>query len=158
MIFPDDLRGRSTGSGWDASAVVSAQWGRHGHHRSCEEKNFHKEQPTLRVLEVSSAADFSWPGPGTCGSGSSSSWMGMCPKGWWENESKKDELVMPRLTPVTPMPRESGRNIQDQIHIWFLSTASVWLVFLSFNTIFDLFESLTCGHRRSARPSLVDVV
>lgn len=31
-------------------------------------------------------------------------------------------------------------------------------MFLSFNPIFDLFEYLTCGHRRSARPSLVDVV
>lgn len=58
---------------------------------------------------------------------------------------------MPRLTPVTPMPRESGRKIQEQIRIWFLSTAS-------FNTRFDLFESLTCGHRRSAGPPLVDVV
>lgn len=59
---------------------------------------------------------------------------------------------MPRLTPVTPMPRESGRKIQEQIRILFLSTAS------SFNARFDLFEPLTCGHRRSARPPLVDVV
>lgn len=33
--------------------------------------------------------------------------MGEWPRGWWENESKKDELLMPRLMPVTPIPRES---------------------------------------------------
>lgn len=57
---------------------------------------------------VSSATLIYWPGTGACGSGSSSSLMGECPKGWWENESKKDELLMPRLMPVTPIPRESG--------------------------------------------------
>lgn len=89
----------------------------------------------------------------------------MCPKGWWENESKKDELPMPRLTPVTPMPRESGREIQDHICNLLPSTdgspgcaTSVTLVFIVGFIVFNLFGLLTCGHRRSARPPLVDVV
>ncbi len=34
--------------------------------------------------------------------------MGKWPRGWWENESTKEELLMPKLIPVTPIPRESA--------------------------------------------------
>lgn len=50
---------------------------------------------------------------------------------------------MPRLTPVTPMPRASEKDKKPQLHPW-----------QRLRSTFDL----TCGHGRSARPSLADVV
>lgn len=90
---------------------MSPRWDGRGHHGSCEDKSFDEDRLRVRPAEV----PFSSPGPGGRGSGSSSSLMGKCPRGWREEESKKDELLMPRLTPVTPMPRESAGKTKAKL-------------------------------------------
>lgn len=100
---------------------MSSRWDGRGDHGSCGDKSLDEDQLTVRPAEV----PFSSPGPGGRGSGSSSSsLMGKCPRGWGEKESKKDKLLMPRLTPVTPMPRESAGKMPGRTKAKLEGTAA----------------------------------
>lgn len=90
---------------------MSPRWDGRVDRGSCGDKSFDEDRLRVGPAEV----PFSSPGPGGRGSGSSSSLMGKCPRGWGEKESKKDELLMPRLTPVTPMPRESAGKTKAKL-------------------------------------------
>lgn len=125
------LQARSAGSGREAPTGVGTRWERRRHQWSCRQgkQNWNKTVVKLNSIERILTSDFfffllfkllsflnmknwpealiHWPGTAAREPGSSSSLMGKCPEGWWEKESKKDELLMPRLTPVTPIPSES---------------------------------------------------
>ncbi len=133
------LPGCMTEAGWSQALEELLERGRtkkkYGLKSSFQQVNFTSSWPLQSLSfivylrtesrRVSSAALIYWPGTEFCGSGSSSSLMGKCPKGWWE-ESKKDELLMPRLMPVTPIPRASGG-----MNEWMNKLMQKWLIDVS---------------------------
>lgn len=88
------------------------------------------------------------PGGWAFASDSSSCSMGKWPRGWWENESMKEELLMPKLIPVTPIPRESALTHPNTVN----GTVYRTIVFIYHSDACSC--ALTYANRRSARSSL----